>query len=108
MDHLAKGKPVTEQHAAKDINREMTKLAKALNEASTRLAAIGKAVAVISERFTGLIAPCRRCDNTRNPDNVDPTLCAKCEAKIRDRTYTAMAVVLAALCVLMIHLNGAT
>ena len=99
---------MTEQHSAKDINREMTKLAKALNEAATRLAAINKAAAAIGERFTGLIAPCRRCDNTRNPDNVDPTLCAKCEAKIRDRTYAAMALVLVVLCVLMIHLNGAT
>ena len=99
---------MTEQHSAKDINREMMKLAKALNEAATRLAAINKAAAAIGERFTGLIAPCRRCDNTRNPDNVDPTLCAKCEAKIRDRTHAAMALVLVVLCVLMIHLNGAT
>lgn len=93
---------------AKDINREMAKLAKVVNEAATRLAAISKAISAIGERFTELIAPCRRCDNTRNPDNVDPTLCASCETKIRNRTYAAMAVTFAALCALMIYLNGAT
>jgi len=53
--------------------------------------------------------PCHRChDQPCDDRQTDDRLCELCETTLRNRTYTAMAVALAALCVLMIYLNGAT